>query len=57
MSNKKTGRQILKASRDGDQVTLRVQLESGARELWTYEREINNDGTLSYIQVNREDAR
>lgn len=47
---------ILKATRDGDQVTLKVQLESGAREKWTYEREFTSAG-VSYHQVSREDAR
>jgi hypothetical protein len=47
---------ILKTIRDGDQVVMTVQLDSGTREKWTYEMEINGDGTRSYLQVNREDV-
>jgi hypothetical protein len=47
---------ILKYTRDGDQIVMKVELESGAREKWTYEREETSNG-FSIIQVNREDAR
>lgn len=47
---------ILKTTRDGDYVIMTVELDSGGREDWTYEREETSTG-FSYIQVNREDAR
>lgn len=47
---------ILKATREDDRVILTVELESGGKEKWAYEREIGNDGLIHYLQVNKEDS-
>lgn len=43
---------ILKYVREDNQVHMFVELDSGAKEKWTYERQGND-----LHQVNREDAR
>lgn len=43
---------ILKFEREGDQISMTVQLESGHKERWTY---VQEDGAI--VQINKEDLR
>ncbi len=44
--------EILGYTREGDQITMKVQLDSGYREKWTY---VKNGSSI--IQVGKEDLR
>jgi hypothetical protein len=45
----------IKITQHGSQFTMLVELESGHKERWTYQREETNIG-VNYVMIDREDA-